>query len=52
MYVYDLIIIWDTGEKENHKYNSYEKAQEIETGFKKAFGSQIQYTCINRRFIL
>lgn len=45
---YELIIVWSTGEKETHLYDSLEKAQEIERGLKMAFGSQL-WTCINEK---
>lgn len=44
---YELIIIWETGERETAVYNSKEEAQNIEKGFYMAFGSQIQWTGIN-----
>lgn len=46
---YELIIIWSTGEKEIYNYPDYEKAMEIMNGMKKAFGRQIEWTCINER---
>lgn len=45
---YELVIVWSTGEKESYLYDSLDKAQEIEKGYKKAFGSQL-WTCINRK---
>ena len=44
-----LLVIWDTGEKEENFYETEEQAMEIEAGFKMAFGSQIVFTCIERR---
>ena len=44
-----LIVIWDTGEKEVHEYDSLEKAREIESGMKVAFGNQISWTGIVER---
>lgn len=43
---YEVIVIWNTGEKETNTYNSLEKAEEIEKGYKMAFGRQIAYTGI------
>ena len=45
----ELIIIWESGEKETHEYDTYEKAKEIEQGMKTAFGRQIAWTGINER---
>ena len=44
-----LLVIWDTGEKEENLYETEEQAMEIEAGFKMAFGAQIVFTCIERR---
>ena len=46
---YRLLIIWDTGEKEENFYNTEEEAKEIEAGYKMAFGNQIAFTCIDRK---
>lgn len=47
--MFELIIIWETGEKESHLYETYEKAEEIAKGMRIAFGRQIAFTCINER---
>lgn len=47
--MYELIIVWATGEKEAHGYETEDKAKEIEAGYKMAFGNQIAFTCINRK---
>ena len=44
---YELIVIWDTGEKTTEQYNTEAEAREIEDGFYRAFGKQIQWTGIN-----
>lgn len=44
---YELIIIWATGERATHLYDTYADALEIENGFKMAFGYQIDFICIN-----
>lgn len=44
---YELIVIWDTGEKTTEQYNTEEEAREIEAGFYMAFGRQVQWTGIN-----
>ena len=46
---YELIVIWETGEKEICVYNSYEAAQKAADGYKIAFGRQISWTGINRK---
>lgn len=46
---YELIIIWDTGEREVSSYLTREEAEEKESGFHRAFGNQIQFSCINER---
>lgn len=45
----ELIIIWESGEKESHTYNTQEEARIIEQGYKTAFGNQIAWTGINER---
>lgn len=44
--MYKLVIIWETGEKEEHLYNTKEEAENIERGMHKAFGKQISWTGI------
>ncbi len=46
--IYELIIIWKTGEKEVNSYASIEKAEEAERGYKTAFGNQISWTGIRK----
>ena len=46
---YELIVIWETGEKNVYEYNSEQDAQQGEANMKMAFGNQIQWTGINRR---
>lgn len=41
---YELVIIWETGEKEVHEYESQQLAEQAERGYKKAFGNQIQWS--------
>lgn len=47
--MYELVIIWDTGEKETALYACIEKALEVEKNLKIAFGKQIAFTCINEK---
>lgn len=41
---HELVIIWETGEKEVHEYESQELAEQAERGYKAAFGNQIQWS--------
>lgn len=45
---YELLIIWQTGEKNIYKYSSEQKAQQGEKNMYKVFGNQILFSCINR----
>lgn len=45
---YNLIVVWDTGEKEVFPYETEEEAERAEKGYKTAFGNQVSFTCINR----
>lgn len=49
MLKYELIIIWETGEKEIHAYNTKEKAEEIGQGMKMAFGNQVQWYGVRKK---
>lgn len=44
--MFELVVIWYTGEKEQHKYNSKLQAESAERGYHKAFGNQVTYTYI------
>lgn len=43
---YILGIIWDDGGKEIHQFLTREEAEEVERGYKMAFGNQIQYSWV------
>lgn len=43
---YEVVIIWTTGEKEVHHYDDKHTAERAEAGMKKAFGNQIEWSCI------
>lgn len=45
---YELIIVWSTGEKEKHLYNTYEEAKQAADNMEMAFGSQL-WAGINER---
>lgn len=47
--MFRLTIVWETGEKEVHEYETREQAEEIARGFKMAFGSQVQWVGIYKR---
>ena len=46
---YELVIIWGTGEKEIHEYADEALARQAEAGYLKAFGRQIEWTCIREK---
>ena len=48
---YELVVIWDDGEKEVFSYPTEAEAKEAEDGYHKAFGNQLSWTGI-RRMIL
>lgn len=41
---YELVIIWETGEKEVHEYESQQLAEQAQQGYSKAFGKQIEWS--------
>lgn len=43
---YELIVIWESGEKEVLPYNDYQEARQAAQYMKTAFGSQISWTGI------
>ena len=45
---YELVVIWETGEKEVHGYKSQEEAEEASRGYKMAFGNQIAWVGIRK----
>lgn len=47
--MYRLLILWDDGTNAEYFYETQEEAQEIEAGYYKAFGSQIEFSCIDYR---
>ena len=47
--MYELIIIWSTGEKEVYQYTTREEAEKTELGMRTAFGNQIEWTGINHK---
>ena len=45
---YELVIIWETGEKEVHSYATEKEARTAGKGYKMAFGNQISWIGIRR----
>lgn len=43
---YELVIVWNLGEKNIIEYESQEQAEKAEQGYKVAFGNQIQWSGI------
>ena len=39
----EVVIIWDTGEKEVHQYDHILEAKMVKHGYEVAFGNQIQW---------
>lgn len=46
---YILIVVWESGEKEEHAYNTKEQAEKAGAGYKTAFGKQISWYGITER---
>lgn len=46
---YQLDIVWNTGEREKHNYETPEKAHEILNGYFKAFGGQVVWAAVNAK---
>lgn len=46
--MYRLLIIWNDGQKEENYYGTEEEAKEIQSGYYMAFGSQVQFSCIEK----
>lgn len=39
--MFTLYVVWETGDKEQHNYPTYEEAKEAADGYKMAFGNQV-----------
>lgn len=46
---YELIVIWETGEKEVYAYATEEEAEAAGDGYKTVFGNQISWTGTRRK---
>jgi hypothetical protein len=47
--LFDLIIIWESGERESYTYTEREEAEKAELAYQIAFGHQIHYISIVER---
>lgn len=45
---YELVIIWDSGEKEIHEYKTKEEAEKAKAGYYIAFGHQL-WGCVREK---
>lgn len=45
---YELVVIWETGEKEIHEYRTEEEAREASNGYEMAFGHQVSWVGIRK----
>ena len=46
---HELVVIWQTGEKEIFEYKSKEKAESAMKGMKMALGNQISWMCVREK---
>ena len=42
--MFELVVIWETGEKEVYAYRTEERAERAQQEMKKVFGNQIAWT--------
>lgn len=47
--MYELVIVWDNGDKDVSTYPSEEKAEKAELNMRTAFGNQIQFSCVREK---
>ena len=45
---YELVIVWETGEKEIHAYATEEEALKASKGYRTVFGNQIAWTGVRK----
>ena len=48
---YELVVIWETGEKEIYEYNSEDKAIEASEGMRVALGNQIAWAGVRKKVV-
>lgn len=46
--MYEVVIVWNSGETEVYTFETEGKAEEIKQGFEKTFGSQL-WACVRRK---
>ena len=51
MLMYELIVIWETGEKDTCLYDTENEAEKAASNYKFAFGNQIAWTGIRPKFV-
>jgi hypothetical protein len=44
--MYELVIIWDNGDKDVYEYPTREEAEKAELGMRIALGNQIAWSCV------
>lgn len=47
--VYELVIVWENGDKDIYEYPTEEKALEAGKGMKTALGNQIAFWCVRKK---
>lgn len=48
--MYELVIVWQAGEKDFFKYNTREEAERAGENFKIAFGNQVEWYGVRRNY--
>ena len=48
--MFELVVIWATGEKDIDEFVSKEDAERAEIGMRTAFGNQIEWTGVRRKY--
>lgn len=46
---YELVIVWDSGEKEVHEYKTKEEAEKAMAGMYMAFGHHQLWCCVREK---
>lgn len=49
--MYELVVIWSTGEKNVYEYKTEEAAEKAGQGMKIALGNQIEWWCVRKKVI-
>lgn len=48
--MFELVVIWSTGEKDIEEFDRKEDAERSEINMRMAFGNQIEWTCVRRKY--